>query len=93
MKALFLRIGDDLDQQLAEVCKREGYKKSGLVTKLLVEFFKHHTTGRDPVAEAQAFGIDTTLLAHNLQKTPTERLSDHAQFESFVQEARKAGAK
>lgn len=93
MKGLFIRINDDLDQRLAKVCKKEGYKKVGLVTKLLSDFLQRHSEGQNPITEAQEFGIDTTLLAQNLQKTPTERLRDHAQFEAFVQEARKAGIK
>lgn len=91
MKGLFVRIDEDLDGRLTHICEQEGYKKTGLITKLIRDFLNQHPASRDPIREAQEFGIDTTLLASSLEKTPTERLRDHAHLYAFIQEAKKAG--
>lgn len=91
MKPLFIRIDDELDQRLSELCRREGYKKGGVISKLIRSFLDQQKKDRDPIEEAKEFGIDLTLLHSNLQKSPTERLQDHARFHEFVEELRRAG--
>lgn len=93
MKGLFVRIDPRLDRELTELCRREGLKKSGVLSRLIGQFVKEHRGALDPVREAEEFGIDTTLLYGNLQKSPTERLRNHERFHAFVEEARKQGVK
>ncbi|HEX5035678.1 MAG TPA: hypothetical protein VFX30_00780 [bacterium] len=90
MKGLFLRLEDQLDRDLNEVCRREGYKKSGLITKLIRDFIRSADKPRDPVREAQDFGIDISLIDENLKKTPTQRLRDAEQAAAFVEALRRA---
>ena len=74
MKGLFIRIDPTLDRELTELCRHEGYKKSGVIQKLIRDFLQRKRSSQDSVRAAAEFGIDTTLLSQNLQKTPTQRL-------------------
>lgn len=93
MKGLFIRIDDDLDRKLTELCRREGYKKGVLVCKLVREFIEKGGIASDPIKAAEDFGIDISLLQERLRKTPTERLRDHAQFHQFISSVRGAALK
>lgn len=93
MKGLFIRIDEALDQRLTSLCQKEGYKKAGLIARLIQNFLNQRPSGSDPIQEAKDFGIDTTLLASNLEKTPTERLENHASLYNFIRELKKGGEK
>lgn len=93
MKTLLLRLDDHLDRQLIQVCRQEGYQKTGIIRKLIRDFVASHSAALDPVLEAAAFGIDMTRLQDNLQKTPTERLKNHEQAASFAVKLRSAGSR
>ena len=93
MKGLFIRIDDNLDRKLTELCRRGGYKKGALVEKLIASFLERETKANDPIQAAKDFGIDISLLQERLKKTPTERLRDHAQFHQFVSSIRGAALK
>jgi hypothetical protein len=86
MKGIFLRIDPKLDRQLNQFCIREGYKKSGLIAKLIREFLEGKR--EDPIQRAKNFGIDITLLEDNLKKNPTERLREHASFHESAEKIR-----
>jgi hypothetical protein len=90
MKGIFLRLEDRLDRSLSEICRREGYKKGGLITKLIRDFVQSANKQPDLVREAQDFGIDMSLIDENLKKTPTQRLRDVEQAAAFVETLRKA---
>jgi len=83
MKGFFLRIPEDLEDQFSTVCEREGYKKGGLILKWIRNFVEKQGT-EDPVASAQAYGIDLGQLQSNLRKSPTERLRQHQDALRFV---------
>ena len=40
MKALSIRLDDDLGKKLEEVCRKTGYKKNTLVTRLIAAFVR-----------------------------------------------------
>ena len=40
MTTISLRLDDDLNQELDRLCEKEGYKKSGLLIRLLREFLE-----------------------------------------------------
>lgn len=91
MKGLFLRIDPDIDRQLSEVCRRQGLKKGGLITRLILDFLgSQQTTPNDPIAEAEKFGIDMSMVRESLKKTPTERIRDAEQALAFVEALRAA---
>lgn len=93
MKGLFIRIDEALDQRLTSLCQKEGYKKAGLITNLIQKFLSQYPSISDPIQEAKDFGIDTTLLSSNLEKTPTERLKNHASLYKFIRELKRGGGK
>ncbi|MBI2066575.1 MAG: hypothetical protein HYT77_00995 [Deltaproteobacteria bacterium] len=93
MKPLFVRIDEDLERRLTDLCRREGYKKGALVTRLVREFIEKSGISSNPIKAAEDFGIDISLLQERLKKTPTERLRDHAQFHQFVSSIRGAALK
>ena len=90
VKGTFLRLDDQLDKDLTEICRREGYKKSGLIIKLIRDFVQAPGRQRNPVQKAKDFGIDTSLIEENLKKTPSQRLRDLEQAATFVETLRKA---
>ena len=89
-KGLFLRLPEELDAQFTAFCEREGYKKSGLITKWIRDLVAAQGLD-DPIREAEAYGIDLSLLRANLRKSPTERLRDHAGAQAFTAALRRAG--
>ncbi len=93
MKGLFIRIDEGLDRQLTQLCRREGYKKGALVTKLIREVIEKSGLASDPIKAAADFGIDISLLQERLKRTPTERFRDHNQLSSFAEKIRGAALK
>ncbi len=45
MRAISIRIEDDLGKQFDEVCKKAGYKKNTLLTRLIASFVKYQKRG------------------------------------------------
>ena len=41
MKALSIRLDDDLGKEFEKVCQKTGYKKNTLVTRLIASFVRH----------------------------------------------------
>lgn len=94
MKGLFLRIDPEIDRRLTEVCRLQGLKKGALVTRLILEFVESQRppqeSSKDPIREAEDFGIDMSMVRENLQKTATERIRDAEQALAFVEELQRA---
>jgi len=90
MKGLFIRLDDETTRVLNEVCRREGYQKTGLITKLIRDFANAAEGDRGGIRKAEEFGIDMSLIEENLKKSPTERLRDHARAYAFVEALRGA---
>ncbi len=91
LKGVFIRLDDRLDRELTDFCRNHGYKKSGLISKLIRDHIEQKTGPRDPIREAQEFGIDLTLIDENLKKTPLERIRDHEQAHKFAEALKQAG--
>lgn len=58
MKALSIRLDDQLNRQFNEACKKAGYKKNTLVSRLIASFVRHQKQTKssrqkvkDPFAE------------------------------------------
>ena len=92
MKGIYLRIDDKLNRDLTQLCRKEGFKKSGLINKLIQQFLAQWKKGGDPLVEAQEFGIDISLLKENLNKSPTERLRNHEEMHKALSKIRGVGA-
>ena len=90
-KGLFLRIAPDLDQRLSRYCAEHSYKKGGFITKLIRDFLDSESGERNAIDEAKEFGIDISLNASRLRKSPTERLRDHEAANRFAEEIRRSG--
>lgn len=60
MTTISLRLDDDLNQELDLLCKKEGYKKSGLLIRLLREFLEKKKASSS-VPTLQDFSWEGTL--------------------------------
>lgn len=89
-KGLFIRLDRNVDKALEDLCSRRGYKKSGIIERLIRELIAREGETKDPIATAQAFGIDLIHLRENLRYSPTERLRRHATVLTFVHRLRRA---
>ena len=88
---IFLRIEPELDEQLSRYCREHGYKKGGLIAKLIRDFLQSQSAGNDAIQEAEEFGIDLSLNAIALKMSPTERLRKLEAVHRFTSELREAG--
>lgn len=54
MKALSIRLDDNLGKEFDEICRKTGYKKNTLLTRLIATFVRHQKKtgggqkGKDP---------------------------------------------
>ncbi len=90
MKTLLLRLDDELNRQLTQVCLQDGYQKTGLIRKLIRDFVSSHLATSDPLAAAESFGLDLRRLQDNLKKSPTERLKNLKKAVAFAEKLRSA---
>lgn len=45
MKALSIRLDDHLGKEFDEICRKAGYKKNTLLTRLIATFVRHQKKG------------------------------------------------
>lgn len=74
MKALSIRLDDVLGRQLDDVCRKTGYKKNTLLTRLIASFVRHQkkALGRGKKRTDPFSGVIGLMKVEPLLQSPDE---------------------